>query len=794
MRARIRQLLRQRLSTQVVIMMVAILVVTMAAGFAVVQWNLNRQLDDQYEQRSLAVAQSLASQPGLQQAVRTGSPGGIGPHGAVQSMAMAAMRSTAATFVVVTNAKGIRLSHPNPRLIGTPVWYPDKDLPSSETFRTGQDWMGIEHGTLGVEAVGKAPIFGHGKLVGEVSVGFLTATVAGHVARTLVDLAVYFLAVLALGVLAALGLSRLLKRQTFGLELREIAALLQEREAMLHGIREGVLGYDKNERIVLANDFARQLLDLLPEFVGRPLRHVLPPGRLADVVTGEIEGSDLLVLHGDRVLVANRMPIQQGHRHLGWVVTFQDRTESEALKRQLDDAIGLTETLRAQSHEFANRLHTLVGLVELGRNDEAIQFVTDVSAARADLTERLQADIGDAKLVAMILGKVSLADERDVRLRVMDDSHVSAPISDVSQVLTVAGNLIDNAIDAAAQAPGPRWVELTIVAVEHDLLVRVRDSGRGVPHNMREAIFMDGVTTKTSTTGARRGLGLALVRKVVEGRGGMISVGHDSGAVFTAVLPQLRRRGPENRVWYPGGRCAAGAEGGTCPAMIRVVVVDDDFRIADIHAAYVDKVDGFQAIAQAHTAAEAVGAVDRLRPDLLLLDLYLPDEHGLDLVARLRREGHPPVDVIVITAAKDADSVRAAMQGGALHYLLKPFSFPALRDKLLSYAQMRSRLNALHEPDQRNLDRVFGALRTQDQLSGAKGRSAHTLEAVERLLTSGGQELSAAEVAEMTGMSRATAQRYLSHLHEIGRVEIRLRYGSGGRPEHRYRWCQAGEN
>jgi two-component system, CitB family, sensor kinase len=551
MRARVRRLLRQRLSTQVVIMMVAILVVTMAAGFAVVQWNLNGQLDDQYEQRSLAVAQSLASQPGLQQAVRTGGPGGIGPHGAVQSMAMAAMRSTAAKFVVVTNAKGIRLSHPNSRLIGTPVWYPDKDLPSSETFRTGQDWVGIEHGTLGVEAVGKAPIFSHGKLIGEVSVGFLAATVARDVDRTLVDLAVYFLAVLALGVLAALGLSRLLKRQTFGLELREIAALLQEREAMLHGIREGVLGYDKNERIVLANDFARQLLDLLPEFVGRPLRHVLPPGRLADVVTGEIEGSDLLVLHGDRVLVANRMPIQQAHRHLGWVVTFQDRTESEALKRQLDDAIGLTETLRAQSHEFANRLHTLVGLVELGRNDEAIQFVTDVSAARADLTERLQADIGDAKLVAMILGKVSLADERDVRLRVMDDSHVSAPISDISQVLTVVGNLIDNAIDAAAQAPEPRWVELTIVAVEHDLLVRVRDSGRGVPHNMREAVFMDGVTTKTSTTGARRGLGLALVRKVVEGRGGMISVGHDSGAVFTAVLPHCVGMDPRTESGIP---------------------------------------------------------------------------------------------------------------------------------------------------------------------------------------------------------------------------------------------------
>jgi two-component system CitB family sensor kinase len=451
-------------------------------------------------------------------------------------MATKEVKQTGALFVVITNAQGIRYTHPHPALIGTPIAYSDPEPDTSEPFRTGRPYLGLQRGSLGWVAAGKAPLFLNGRLAGEVSVGFDVANVARQWSSALLTLILYLLGVLAVGVLAALALARRLKRQTFGLELSEIAALLQEREAMLHGIREAVLGYDNGGRVLLANDAARTLLGLPADFAGRKLCYMMPPGRLTDVVTGAVTGSDLLVLDEDRVLVANRMPITRNNQQLGWVVTFQDRTESETLKRTLDEVTGLADTLRAQSHEFANRLHTLVGLVELGHYAEAVEFVTGLSAARGELTDQLVAAIGEPKLAALILAKVSLASERDVQLRLLPDSRVGQRITAITQVLTVVGNLIDNAIDAAALGPAPREVELTLVEAESDLLIRVRDTGPGVPQELRDKIFTDGVTTKSSVTGARRGLGLALVRQIVEGMDGMVSVGQDGGAVFTAVL------------------------------------------------------------------------------------------------------------------------------------------------------------------------------------------------------------------------------------------------------------------
>ena len=221
--------------------------------------------------------------------------------------------------------------------------------------------------------------------------------------------------------------------------------------------------------------------------------------------------------------------------------------------------------------------------------------------------------------------------------------------------------------------------------------------------------------------------------------------------------------------------------------MIRTLVVDDDYRVADLHSAYVDRMSGFQVVGRVHSGLGALESVDQLRPDLVLLDIYLPDMSGLEVLQRLREEDHPPVDVIAITAAREVESLRTAMRGGVVHYLIKPFLFTAFEDKLLSYAAARERLTRIGHAEQGDVDRIFAALRTVPNETLPKGLSDSTLELVVQVLGRSRSGLPAAAVAEAAGVSRVTARRYLDHLCQLGRVELTMRYGGPGRPEHRYR-------
>jgi len=225
--------------------------------------------------------------------------------------------------------------------------------------------------------------------------------------------------------------------------------------------------------------------------------------------------------------------------------------------------------------------------------------------------------------------------------------------------------------------------------------------------------------------------------------------------------------------------------------VIRTLVVDDDYRVADVHCAYVERVRGFEVAGRAHTGSVALQSVDQLQPDLVLLDIYLPDISGLEVLQQLREGNHPPVDVIAITAARDVDSLRAAMRGGVVQYLIKPFLFPSFEEKLLSYAAAHERMRRIGTAEQGDVDRIFGALRSGRNEPLPKGLSDSTLELVIQVLGRSESGLPAAAVADAAGLSRVTARRYLDHLCQLGRAELTMRYGGPGRPEHRYQLALA---
>jgi response regulator of citrate/malate metabolism len=222
--------------------------------------------------------------------------------------------------------------------------------------------------------------------------------------------------------------------------------------------------------------------------------------------------------------------------------------------------------------------------------------------------------------------------------------------------------------------------------------------------------------------------------------------------------------------------------------VIRTLVVDDDVMTASIHRSYVERVPGFEVVGEAHTGSAALDAVRQLAPDLVLLDIYLPDMSGLDVLRRLRENGSPHVDVIAVTAAKDVGTLRTAIHGGVIHYLVKPFFFDTLRERLEAYASLQGRLQRLREPEQHDIDYLFSLLRAHGRQALPKGISAPTLALVADAVRDAGGDVSAAELAGRTGVSRGTARRYLEYLAATGAIELSLRYGSTGRPEHLYRW------
>jgi two-component system CitB family sensor kinase len=519
---------RLPLAYQILVFQVAIILLSALIGAAAAFWQAGQGLDLQYEQRALAIAQSVAANGEIHDALINGDPTGV-----IERTAEQVRKSTGASYVVVTNRDGIRFSHPNPALIGKPV----DENPAS--VLAGSTWVGVQRGTLGVSARGKAPIFYQGGVIGLVSVGFLETAVFNQLLADMPGFAATILLALALGVGGSMLLASRLKRQTFGLEPYEIAGLLEEREASLQGIHEGAIATDQNGTITLANDEARRLLVLPPDCVGRKVAQVLPQGRLLKFLSGGLNDEDEVLLAGDRVLLASRRAIRVRGREIGHVATVRDSTELAGLATGLG-VDSLTDALRAQAHEFANRLHTIAGLVQIGRGEDAMKLIAQTSGVHQELTEALLERVGDPVLGALLLAKAAVASERGVELRVSDDTVMTRSALDSEDLITLLGNLIDNALDAAASSQEThkdRWVSLSVTEQQGELVIKVHDSGPGVDEALNGQIFQEGFSTKSGPGRRRRGFGLALVRQIARRLGGSVTVYNEGGAVFTVRIP-----------------------------------------------------------------------------------------------------------------------------------------------------------------------------------------------------------------------------------------------------------------
>ncbi|MFC8587598.1 ATP-binding protein [Streptomyces sp. NPDC057217] len=516
--------------------MQVVLVAVVVAGCAVFAYLTDReQAEETARRQSTATAAAVADSPSVAAAARSADPSA-----ALQPYAEALRRHADVAFVVIMAPDGTRWTHPEPDQIGRTY------LGHIEEARRGRIHSETHPGVLGPSVRTIAPVFGaDGRVVALVSAGITIERISAQVREQVTALLGMAGAALALGGAGTYVVNARLRRHTHGMNATELSRMHDYHEAALHAVREGLVMLDGRRRIALINDGARELLGLDEGVVGRPAADLGLPAPLTGALLSSEPRVDETHLTDDRVLVVNTRPVVGGERR-GTVVTLRDRTELQALSGELDSERGFTEALRSQAHEAANRLHTVVSLIELGRVAEAVEFATAELELAQALTDRVVDAVGEPVLAALLLGKAAQANERGVELVLTEDSRIDdgrvPEALSARDLVTILGNLIDNAVEAAGGTPHAR-VTVTVAARAGDgeLLLRVSDSGPGVRPADRDAVLGRG----WSTRGPGRGLGLALVHQAVSRATGTLTLtdGAEGGAEFTVRLPLRRESG-----------------------------------------------------------------------------------------------------------------------------------------------------------------------------------------------------------------------------------------------------------
>ncbi|MEW2417332.1 sensor histidine kinase [Streptomyces sp. NPDC046866] len=515
--------------------MQVLLVAVVVAGCAVFAYATARgQAEEAARRQAGAVARAVADSPSVLDAVR-GAGGGSSPSAVLQPYAERVRTDSGVDFVTIMAPDGRRWTHPDPRRIG------ERFMGNTARALRGETFSETYTGTLGPSIRVVTPISDGGRVVAMVASGITVRAISARLARQLTALAWVAAGALALGAVGTYVVNARLRRHTHGMNAAELSRVYDYHQAALHAVREGLLMLDGRRRITLINDAGRELLGLKGDVRGTPAADLGLPPPLTGALLADRPRVDEVHLTADRVLVLNSSPVAGGGRR-GTVVTLRDHTELQSLTGELDHERAFTQALRAQAHEAANRLHTVVSLIELGRAQEAVEFATAELELAQALTDEVVTAVGEPVLVALLLGKAAQAHERGVELVVTPDSRAvggaaaesGAAALPARDLVTVLGNLVDNAVEALTGVPGAR-IEVTVRPEAGGLLLRVADNGPGLPEDPGADVFRRGWSGK----GEGRGLGLALVRQVAHRHGGSAEAAPvpGGGAEFTVRLP-----------------------------------------------------------------------------------------------------------------------------------------------------------------------------------------------------------------------------------------------------------------
>lgn len=486
--------------------------------------------------KALSVAQTIATMPEIQSAFKTENPAGI-----IQPIAEKIRKQVGAEFIVTGNRNEIRYSHPNPNRLGQKMVGGD----NGRVFK-GESVISESTGTLGPSLRGKAPIFSEGKVIGVVSVGYLQTDIEQEVAKLQKKVFVATLIILIGGILAALLISLNIKRAIFGLEPKEIAWMYQEKHAILESIHEAIIAIDTNGRITVVNETAHNILKVPIHTLlrGKRIEEVLENTHLLKVVkTGQAEYDKEIMIFGD-VYLANRIPIFNNEKEVvGAVASFRNKSELSHLLQEISHVKAYAEGLRAQTHEYSNRLYTILGLIQLGSYKEAIDFISIEVDVAQGFIQFLMKEIPDPIIAGFILGKASLASELKINFIIDRESSFTDLPLEISRdsLITIIGNLVNNAFEAVKEnGRAEKIVTLFLTDLGKELIIEVEDNGRGINESKNELIFKEGFSTKNRSSNA--GIGLSLVEKAINDLGGSITFSSNcgEGTIFTVAIPKNR--------------------------------------------------------------------------------------------------------------------------------------------------------------------------------------------------------------------------------------------------------------